>query len=494
MKKLTRFAAFALSAAMLVSVTGCSKNTGAGTDNTVVWYMMKPIDNIDHQKSVEEAVNKLIAEKLDAKVHFNLIDSASWDQKTKLLGASQEGVDLIMTADWTNKLTDNVKNGAFMPLDDLIKKYGQDIVKKVDKRAWDAVTFDGKIYAVPSQMPYSSPQSFVFKKELVDKYNFDYKNCKTLDDLEPFLETVKQNEPGITPLLATPGDIPLPYLDNKEGVTSGIMYDFENDKVVTRYSEEDDIFLNYGRKLHEFYEKGYIAKDAPTKTGYTSEAKSGKYAVMHHAGSATADGSKSTSLYGFDCVESIILYPMITTSSFTSGCTAISINCKKPELAMQLLNLIWSDPEISNTIAYGVEGQDYRVVSGKGTDHIKVKANEGKKQKWAIWHNWIGPLFDQWDSNWNTKESLDEMQYNNEHADVSPINGFSFDPDPVATEVATVSSVLGEVNAVVYTGSMKDYDEYVDKVRKRLEQAGVSKIKAEVERQLADWRKTQKKD
>lgn len=42
---------------------------------------------------------------------------------------------------------------------------------------------------------------WVFKKDLVEKYNFDYKSVQTLKDLEPYLETLKENEPGITPVL-----------------------------------------------------------------------------------------------------------------------------------------------------------------------------------------------------------------------------------------------------------------------------------------------------
>lgn len=490
MKKLNKIIALCLVAALLVSITGCGGDSEKQANNTIVWYMKKPVENLENQQGVEAEANKMIAEKLDAKLHFNMIDAASWEQKTKLLGASKESVDLVMTANWTNKLIDNVKNGSFMELNDLLEKYGQDIMAKVDPRAWEAVTFNGKIMAIPSQQAYSSPQSFVFKKDLVDKYNFDYKNCKTLKDLEPFLAEIKANEPNITPILAVSNDIALPYPDTTEQIVAGVVYDYETGKLITRYSEEDDVVLDVGRTMHEFYEKGYIAKDASTKTEYTSEARSGKYAVMHHAGTATEDGSKATSIYGFDCTESVVLHPVITTNSFTASCTAIGVNCKNPELAMQVLNLIWADPKLSNTLAFGIEGQDYIVTAGEGTDNPTVKANEGAEQKWAVWHNWIGPLFDQWDSNWNTKAALEEMQYNNQNADVSPINGFTFDPDAVATEVATVNSILTEIKPVICTGSMTDYDEYIAEARKRLEQAGIEKIKSEVQTQLDEWFKT----
>lgn len=480
---------------MITALAACGKKTEktASEGQTVInWYMQKPIENMSNQKNVEAKANELISSKLDMKLKFTLIDVASWEQKAKLLSASGEPVDLIFTSSWSNKLSENVKRGGFLPLNDLLEEYGQDILKKVDPRTWEAVTFDGQIMAVPSNASYSSPQSYVFKKELVEKYNFDYENCKSLDDLEPFLQTLKENEPGITPLLVTAND-GLPYAGGYTPITSGVVYDEESEKVVNAFSPENKPFYEYGRKMNEFYQKGYIAKDAVSKTEYTSEAKTGRYAVMHQAGSATEDGSKSTALYGFDCAESIVVYPRITTQSFLSAATAIPITCKQPEAAMQMLNLVWADPVISNTLAYGVEGEDYTVVSGAGTDNPSILPNEGSEQKWAIWHNFLGPLWDQWDSTWNTRESLEQMKAYNDKAQVSKLCGFTFEPDNVSTIVANVSSIITEANTVVNAGAMTDFEAYMADTAKRLEDAGIGELIKEAEKQINEWKATNNK-
>lgn len=44
---------------------------------------------------------------------------------------------------------------------------------------------------------------WVFTKEYVDKYNIPYQDIHTLEDLEPWLKVIHENEPDVTPLYIT---------------------------------------------------------------------------------------------------------------------------------------------------------------------------------------------------------------------------------------------------------------------------------------------------
>ena len=167
------------------------------------WYMPKPIDNMKDQDAVEAEANKIIKEKLNAELHLNFIDNAGWEDKMKLISAAGEPYDIVFSTFSSNRISDNVQKGALMPLDELLKKYGQNILAKVDPRAWKAVTYKGKIMAIPAQTPYTPGSAHVFKKDMVEKYDFDYKSVKNVQDLEPFLAEIKKNEPDMIPLLAT---------------------------------------------------------------------------------------------------------------------------------------------------------------------------------------------------------------------------------------------------------------------------------------------------
>lgn len=486
MKKKMFFAAAILSAAALI-VSGCGndKKKDVSSSQDVVWYMPKTVSNLSHQAMVEEAANRLIGEKLDVRLKFKLIDSSMYDQKMNVIVSSGESYDICFTTSWTNNYFKNVKQNAFLDISGLLDEYGKDIIEKSDKGLLEKMKMNGKLYAIPSQNPFATPTANTLKKELVEKYNFDYKNAHTLRDYEPWLEQIKKNEPGITPILSIEAPTNKRYNDDS---IPGLRYDEQEGKFV-KYFDIPEVIDDL-RTRSDFYKKGYFAKDAATQKDYLTEAKSGKYAVMQ-CSYYTEDGSKSTATYGFECVDSFVSPGLITTPGVMVAMNAIGINSKHPEKAMQLLNLIWKDPEISNTLAYGVEGVDYQVDT-KNTAEKTVIPNTGDSQKWAMWHNWLGPLWDQWNSSWNSTESLKEMQYNNEHSETSSIFGFIFDSTPVKTEYSQVSAAHSEFKDVLANGAMPDFDEYMAKVNTKFQSSGIDKLLEEANRQLEQWKKEQK--
>lgn len=464
--------------------TGCKQESGV---ETVMWYMPKPTNNLSNQANVEAEANKIIGEKLGVNLKFRFFDTAAWEDKINLIISSNEEFDLCLTNSTTNKFDVNVARGAFLELDELIEKYGSDIKAKVNDFAWEGVTIDGKIYAIPAQTPYASPKTYTFKKDLVEKYNFDYKSVKTLKDLEPYLKTIKENEKGVTPLFASADGTAEDAISQRYFETSidCIKYDIEKDDFILITQDQD--WLNKYRLVKEYYDKGYIEKDAASKTDILTESRMGKYAVMSGTGVYT-DGTKSTDYYGFPCAETLIGYDYITTNSVRKVMTAISKTSKKADKAMQIVNLIWKDPYLSNTLAYGIEGQDYTIASGDSAENYSVVPNTGDQLKWAIWHNWLGPLWDQWDSAWNSKESLMEMEERNEKAPVSPLLGFWIRQEELKTELAQLSAIYNELKPIFVTGSMPNFDEFVAKMESRLVEAGADTVLEAARSQYKEWK------
>ena len=467
---------------MAGAFSGCTKK-----DDSVVeisWYMPKAIDNVSDQELVEAEANKILMEKLGVKLKFHLIDAGNYDQKMNAIISSGESYDICFTTSYTNDYLNNVKRNAFLNIKDILDEHGQDILAKVDNRVLEAITQNGEIYAIPSQIPLTSQVSRVLKKDLVEKYNFDYKNAITLRELEPFLAQVKENESGITPILSLYGPILEDYNDDS---IAGLRYS-EIDKKFVKYYDIPEVIEEY-RTRNDFYNKGYYAADAATVKAGTAAAKSGKYAVLPSTGYYTEDGSKAEASYGFPCAETYLETGVITTPGVMVAMNAIGVNSKHPVEAIKLLNLIWKDPDLSNLLAYGIEGIHY-VVDETNTEEKSVIPKTGKEQTWAIWHNFIGPLWDQWDSPWNRTEALEEMQRINDEAEVSGVFGFIFDTDPVKTEIALISSVIQEISPILGTGSMPDFDEFMVKARQKLTEAGIDKVLEEANRQLEEWKKT----
>lgn len=98
---------------------------------------------------IQDEVNKMALEDLNATVKFNFTTWTDWESKYKLLLSSGQPIDLIFTAEWTNYQSYAVK-GAFLPLDDLLPKAAPKLQAYVPQDFWEAVKVDKKIYTVPA--------------------------------------------------------------------------------------------------------------------------------------------------------------------------------------------------------------------------------------------------------------------------------------------------------------------------------------------------------
>lgn len=480
MKKFLKAMSVLLAAASLATVmSGCGKKEEGVP--TIVWYMRNPVADMSHQPEVEAAANAIIEQKIGAKLHFEFIESAAWDQKKNMLVSTGEDFDIIFEDGST--FVQNAQKGAYLDLKPYMNdKYMPEIMKRNEQFVWDAVTFnDGGVYAVPAETFYTPYTSFAFKADTVDKYKFNYKNVKTYKDLVPLLENVKKNEKGMYGLVDVPELQSLKYIPT---TNESILFDVANEKFIAEIESPDKI--EYWKTVKEFVDNGYMPKDAATKE-VASEVKSGKYAVF--TGQMSAD--KSTSRQGFRCYENDPQFGAISRKNVTNALACISATSKHPEKALELLNLIWEDRELSNLLAFGIEGLDYEVTKNPGTDDRFVDANDGNDVKWAIWHNWLGPLWDQWDSDWNSAESLEMRKNINKTAEKSPIIKFLPDVSKFNTEVALISSTRVEWDKQFKYGAYTDFDAKYAEMKKKYEDAGLYKLVDEFNKQYKEWKSKQ---
>lgn len=492
-------------------VTGCgqtenaSSSTAQGSEETqkssivekeeqnkepiiISWYLPKVDDDMAQEEEVEEAINEVIFKETGAKVDFHFIDQAAYTEKMSTIIQAGEEFDICFTCSWLNPFAGLAQGGAFADISGMLEEYAPDILAKTLDYAWKGVTINGAVYAIPGQSPYASTTSNVVKRDLVDKYDFDYKNVKSLRDFEPFFELLIENEPGITPALIIAGGELYPFVSDRytDNSVPGLIFDEE----LQEFVYELDARSEHYEIMYDWYQKGYIAKDAAAKTAYYDEAISGKYAVMMCTGSYDPNEEKSSAAYGFDCAEICVGTSNVVTGNVIGAMNAISVTSKNPEKALEVLNLIWSDPELSNTIAYGIEGINY-TVDEERTAEIGSKSiipQSGDEQTWAIWHNWVGPLWDQWDSTWNRKDALAAMDEANRNGAPSSTLGYFFDSTGLETEVAAVSATIQELKPILSTGSMPDYDQYMADAKAKLEQNGLDKIREEANKQYKEWK------
>lgn len=454
------------------------------------FFMPPPTSDLSHKDSVLAEVNKLLKAKNNTELDITFVDWGNYQTKINTMLAAGEPFDLFTSIGYMG-YTATINKGAVIPIDDLLAKYGKNILRLTPEKLWPAVTIKGKRYGVINVMPYANWGGATYQKELVEKYNFDYKSVKTLKDLDPFLETIKKNEKDIVPLYPIGGVLPMDFrekYDNLIDVGNNfglIIYDTDSNKLLKLYDAPE--YVERLKISNDWYKKGYIAKDAAMKKDASAEYKSKKYAVMPNNGNATEDGSKGSSLNGYPCVDTLQGLGMITTNNVNGVLDYISSTSKNPDRAMIFIDTLFGDKKIFNTLCYGIEGQDYDIVSGAGTDNPTVVTKD--PMKWVIWHPWIGEMnVNQWPSNLNDAKALENYVKWNDEAKTSPLMGFVFDPENVKNQIASVTAIMSENMYIEWCGSFPDTEKYITEMKDRLEKAGLSIIYAEVEKQLTEWK------
>ncbi|WP_308635200.1 ABC transporter substrate-binding protein [Paenibacillus silvisoli] len=452
--------------------------------------------------TVESELNKLIEPKINATIHLKLVDWGAYDEKMKLVNASGESYDLAFTSTWTNNFYQNVANGTFAPLDELLDQYGSGTKDGVPDMFWKTVKVKGQTYGVPNFQQATAGYGYLIQKTIADKYSLDWKSVKSLKDLTPFLETVKANEKTLIPfgysqtldafLLATPM---FGFESLGDTKTPGWLYLNDGAKVVNQYETPE--FKDYVHMMRDWYVKGYVRKDAPTLKENSADAKAGKNAMQIgqididtptfeaaglHPGGRMSNANKDIQSYDLQFVK-----PLLTTDKAAATITAISANSPNKERAMMFINLLNTDPQIYNLITWGVEGKHYKKVADNRIETLK----DGGYQTLSPWEfgNMTQTFFFEGDPQGAEVDGVGTKLWSdlNRNATPSSALGFVFDFTPVKSEKANCDAVIDELYYAIASGSV-DPDKYLPQFIDRMKKAGADKIIAEKQKQLDEWR------
>lgn len=203
---------------------------------------------------VESEINTYLTKKINVTIDIRFIDYPDF---TKVIGSKtkeEENFDLVFTSSWANEYFPNVREGNFINLNNLIKEYGKDVYKAIDKKFWEGAEVDGAIYAVPNQKEIVNMPMWVFSKKYLDKYNIPYKNIRTLEHLEPWLKLIKENEEEVIPFYVDDG-YSVPMIWDQLCPALGVNLESHNFDVVNIFKTKE--MVNSLKTMRRYKELGY---------------------------------------------------------------------------------------------------------------------------------------------------------------------------------------------------------------------------------------------
>lgn len=432
-------------------------------------------------------VNKYLAEKIGAELYITVHGWGDYTTKMQTMHAAGEPFDLAFTAPWANPFVPTASKGAYYPLDDLLKEYGKDILAKLPADYWKASTIDGKINAIINLQIMSNQRGVAVLKTYADKYNFDPAKMTSNQELFDFFEKIKKNEPDV-----------IPYFSNKEGIYPDLTDEKSKywDAILGENAEYIGVRMNDKsrtvintiitdeykqniKSVRDMLDTGYIPSDFAT-LNLDEEVKGKDYAAFVMTRIKPGVEGENRVRYGKDTIVFGFHKPYVSTDSVQSTMTAIGINSKHPEKAMELYNLVYSDPYLYNLLVFGIEGVHYTL----GADGY-VTQNSEKAYGLPAWQ--FGNQFNAYLMPGQDVDVWDQTIALDKAAELSPILGFVFDPTPVRNEIAACSAIFEEYKSTVFYAD--DLDKMLDEFNTTLVNSGVDKIIVETQKQIDAWSK-----
>ncbi|WP_019424783.1 ABC transporter substrate-binding protein [Paenibacillus sp. OSY-SE] len=472
---------------------GASSETSTGASGSgglesveLTWYY--PQWNTQRDlKTVEQAINDITTKEIQATIRLKPIENSSYAQKLNTMVASNENFDIAWTSFWMFDYAQNARKGAFLELDGLIDTHMPELKKTLPGVVWEALKVDGKTYGILNYQTITNREGFIVQKQYADKYKLDPASIKQVKDMEPFLTAVKNGEPGIIPFALTRGGSfevmknsfnRLEFINNHAII--GIYQDDKELKAIDIIQTPE--YKEYTELMHGWFKKGIINQDAANLKSVNDLKKVGKIAsVFHNVLKPGRDIEEKASFGGKDIALVHLTEPYVGTNTIIQSMQAISKNSKNPERTLMFLELLNKDERLINLISFGVEGKHYEKVN-ENTVKLIEGGGYDPNQTWVF-----GNTFKAFLREGQSQEVRDQTIKENESARPSPILGFTFDPQPVLTEMANIQAVNDQYGPGLDTGTVDPaqfLQEYIDKRK----QAGIDKVLGEIQRQLDEWR------
>lgn len=479
-----------------IAAQAAADRIASGKEPTVVIAFMTWAGRLVGTDRVAEEMSKITLEKLGVKVELMPMDAASYSQNMNLMLASGEQVDLF-----------NAVSVGFMPCynkgylldleeDNLLATYGQGIIDAFRANELGGCRVGGVLYGVPVKKDDAAGKFGIsIPTKYLDEIGVDWQSMYAkpedeiiytdFDFIEDVLAKLHEKYPDKTTFYTDPGSTVAQCLAmDYPSDMFGVLLDPTNSLELSDLFSSQ-MYYDLCARFYKWNQNGWISPDAITETNATTtQVKAGSLCAYK---TATKPGirQQESNLCGTPVAIFQLGPDFKGSSAYNTMPWCINQNTDDPVAAMQVLNLLYTDPDLSTLICWGQEGKEWQE-SGDG--HIKfadgVDAQTSEYYNNVNWQMpnqfiariWEGDSLDLWTT----------MQNYNDNALASKAMGFTFDNSEVSAEYTALTNVYSEYQRQLELGFMNP-DEGIPKLVERLKAAGLDDYIAAKQAQLNEW-------
>lgn len=445
---------------------------------------------------ISEKMSEITREKIGVDVELLIMDAATYKQNMNLMLASGEQIDLF---NGVAGFMAAVNKGNLYDLeeDELIQTYGQGILDIFTDTEMDGCRVGGTLYGVPVKKDDAVGLcAFSIPEEYLDEIGFDYQSLyeegeevirTDMDTIEGILTDLHEAYPDKTTFyfdkVASIADNSL-VVDPIGGDVYGVLADPLNSLEVTNLFT-DEAYLDLVRRMYKWNQMGFFSKDALTETTATTvQVKAGSLCA-YKTGTKPGIKEQESRLCGMPMVIFQVGPDFKKSSAYNKMPWCINQNTSDPVAAMQLLELLYTDPELSTLFCWGEEGTEW-VETGDGhitfPEGIDAQNSEYfNNVNWELPNQFIARI---WEG--DSLDIWERMQKFNDGAEASAAMGFTWENNDYTAEYTALTNVYNEYQAQIEFGFV-DPDVAIPEMVERLNAAGLENYIQAKQDAIDEW-------
>lgn len=522
LKTLSTFTTTLLLTSVLAGCIGGGDQGAGSNDEALKIFFSGDLKQID---PVVEEFEKRTADTLDFDLDITTFSNADYKEKMRMMVTAGEEMDLVFDAPWAN-MTTLINQGAYAELDKYFNNDEYPGLKKAFSEDFlESNKVNGKIYGVPITQTFIDLPGFYIRKDLREKYGMT--EIQNNDQLQEYLKKVQQNEQGIAPIGIGQGRGFHQFLDvidqkplkeaglartiigNTGAIQMAAIVDKQSNELLDIHTPGDpaekfsilpspynkDVWKEKYKQLTKWNQ--YAQKDSIVEKDHKALFAAGKVAAAEGEisglqalqDSLEASGQGEVEFYPYVEAHRNLTPGAIITDFKAWNFLCIPANSEKIDDTMKFLDWVFSSQENNDLFTFGIEGQHWEAV---GEDEWKIPEDVDPSSNYS---------FPGYELTWNPnyirinaeidEKSKEYITYQNEASSYvendSPLKGFTFNIEPVKTEVAQMNAVKDKFYVPLQHGLLKDVDAEIEKYYKEIQAAGLETVRDELKKQIEEF-------
>lgn len=463
--------------------------------------------------AVQDALNEKLIPELHMEVELLPLQAADYQSKVQMMLSGGDKLDVFpiqstLASSWINM------GGIYDMNEFMDSAEGKAVVTALGENLTYAGSMNGVLYGFPANKEYVELGGLCMRADICDELGIteEYGLAKNKDEYDgtiydwsvagEIFAKVKEAYPEMVPLYLQGSSSQMNRFTHFDQMSDNFgVIDWEKDpsstKIVNKF--ETETYRNVVTMLADWYDKGYIYKDAQTDTsGSSTMMKAGNtfsYATGLKPGflveAAAANGCECYCLYFGNGVETERgVESVLFTGNACLYNTGIANNSEDPEMAFKFISALYTDPEVMNLWQYGIEDVNYKLqddgtiyyADGEDGANYKYHQNTG----WSMGNQMISYV---WSDGSKSADYWEKLNDHNAWGAVSSTFGFNWDSTEYSTELTALSNALNTYRAALETGSVgsANVDAVLKELNDALYAAGLQTVMDAKQDQLDSW-------